>query len=151
MRSWQPERLLLPMFLTIQLWQAFLLKSSSPSTQSKQQNKFGKKYLQIHHCTKLKIMGATKTSAEGATAMKTKNVKAFGTEAAAADLQQLNIRRRYPTPHDVEIDILYCGVCHSDLHTARNEWHGTIYPCVPGHEIVGKIISVGDHVKKFRV
>ena len=96
-------------------------------------------------------MGATKTSAEGATAMKTKNVKAFGTEAAAADLQQLNIRRRYPTPHDVEIDILYCGVCHSDLHTARNEWHGTIYPCVPGHEIVGKIISVGDHVKKFKV
>ena len=51
----------------------------------------------------------------------------------------------------MEIEILYCGVCHSDLHTARNEWHGTIYPCVPGHEIVGRIVSVGGHVAKFKV
>lgn len=78
-------------------------------------------------------------------------VKAFGTKAADEQLQQLNIQRRTPTPHDVEIEILYCGVCHSDLHTAKNEWHGTIYPCVPGHEIVGKIVKVGDHVKKFKV
>ncbi|HYH15070.1 MAG TPA: NAD(P)-dependent alcohol dehydrogenase, partial [Flavisolibacter sp.] len=83
--------------------------------------------------------------------IKTKDTKAFGTEAATADLQQLNIKRRQPTPHDVEIDILYCGVCHSDLHTARNEWHSTIYPCVPGHEIVGRIINVGGHVSRFRV
>ncbi|MCC9138872.1 NAD(P)-dependent alcohol dehydrogenase [Pontibacter silvestris] len=83
--------------------------------------------------------------------MEVKNVKAFGTEAAEAPLEQLNIDRRTPTPHDVEIEILYCGVCHSDLHTARNEWHGTLYPCVPGHEIVGRIVSVGDHVTKFKV
>lgn len=96
-------------------------------------------------------MEATRTTAEGAGIMKSKEVKAFGTEAADAALAGLNIRRRYPTPHDVEIDILFCGVCHSDLHTARNEWHGTIYPCVPGHEIVGKIVSVGEHVTKFKV
>ncbi len=96
-------------------------------------------------------MEALKTSPEGATKIITKNVKAFGAEAADAQLQQLNIQRRKPTAHDVEIEILFCGVCHSDLHTARNEWHGTIYPCVPGHEIVGKIISVGSNVRKFKV
>jgi uncharacterized zinc-type alcohol dehydrogenase-like protein len=81
----------------------------------------------------------------------TKNVKAFGTAAANADLKQINIQRRTPTPYDIEIEILYCGVCHSDLHTARNEWHGTVYPCVPGHEIVGKVVSVGSGVSKFKV
>jgi uncharacterized zinc-type alcohol dehydrogenase-like protein len=80
-----------------------------------------------------------------------KDIKAFGTQAAEAQLEQLGIRRRAPKPHDVEIDILYCGVCHSDLHTARNEWHGTIYPCVPGHEIVGKVVSIGEHVTKYKV
>jgi alcohol dehydrogenase (NADP+) len=95
-------------------------------------------------------MEAVRTTAEGATKVATKNVKAFGTTAASADLNQLKIQRRKPTAHDVEIEILYCGVCHSDLHTARNEWHGTIYPCVPGHEIVGKIVSIGSHVKKFK-
>lgn len=80
-----------------------------------------------------------------------KDILAFGTLAADAPLKQLGIKRRITTPHDVAIDILYCGVCHSDLHTARNEWHGTIYPCVPGHEIVGRITHVGDHVKKFKV
>jgi uncharacterized zinc-type alcohol dehydrogenase-like protein len=83
--------------------------------------------------------------------VKTKQLKAFGTEAANAPLNQLTIKRREPTAHDVVIDILYCGVCHSDLHTARNEWHGTIYPCVPGHEIVGKVVSVGNHVSKLKV
>lgn len=83
--------------------------------------------------------------------MEVTNIKAYGTEAAEAPLNQLSINRRKTTPHDVEIDILYCGVCHSDLHTARNEWHGTVYPCVPGHEIVGKIKSVGNHVTKFKV
>jgi len=95
-------------------------------------------------------MEAIRTTAEGATAIKTTEVKAFGTNAPEASLQSLNIKRRKPTPHDIEIEILYCGVCHSDLHTARNEWHGTIYPCVPGHEIVGRIVSVGSHVKKFK-
>ncbi|WP_304488661.1 NAD(P)-dependent alcohol dehydrogenase [Dyadobacter sp. CY312] len=81
----------------------------------------------------------------------TTNVKAYGTEAAEAPLDQMSIQRRKPTPHDVEIDIQFCGVCHSDLHTARSEWGPSIYPCVPGHEIVGRIVSVGDHVKKFKV
>src|SRR3982750_1387182 len=83
--------------------------------------------------------------------MEVKNIKAFGTEAAEAPLNQLNINRRKTTPHDVQIEIIYCGVCHSDLHTARNEWHGTVYPAVPGHEIVGRVTKVGDHVKKFKV
>ncbi len=83
--------------------------------------------------------------------MHTEVIKAYGTTAATTPLDQLSINRREPTPHDVVIDILFCGVCHSDLHTARNEWHGTIYPCVPGHEIVGKVVRVGDHVKKFKV
>src|SRR3954469_3487426 len=96
-------------------------------------------------------MEAVRTTAEGATAIITKDVKAFGTDAPEAHLQPVNIKRRKPTPHDIEIEILYCGVCHSDLHTARNEWHGTIYPCVPGHEIVGRIVSVGNYVTKFKV
>lgn len=83
--------------------------------------------------------------------MNTHNVKAFGTEAPEADLKQMNIKRRNVLAKDVEIDILYCGVCHSDLHTARNEWHGTIYPNVPGHEIVGRITKVGNNVSKFKV
>lgn len=83
--------------------------------------------------------------------IETTNVKAYGTDAAEAQLDQRGIQRRKPTAHDVEIDILYCGVCHSDLHTARNEWHGTTYPCVPGHEIVGKVVSIGAHVHKFKV
>ncbi|MDO1446986.1 NAD(P)-dependent alcohol dehydrogenase [Rhodocytophaga aerolata] len=89
-------------------------------------------------------------TAEKTSAIKAKEAKAFGTEAAEAPLHQLSIKRRNPTPHDVEIEILYCGVCHSDLHTVRNEWHGTIYPCVPGHEIVGRVVSVGSHVSKFK-
>lgn len=79
------------------------------------------------------------------------NIKAFGTDTADAALNQIAIKRRDVGSHDVEIDILFCGVCHSDLHTARNEWHGTVYPCVPGHEIIGKVIAVGDQVNKFNV
>jgi len=96
-------------------------------------------------------MEAIKATAEGVKTVSTKQVKAFGTDAATAPLQELNIRRRKAKPHDVEIEILYCGVCHSDLHTVRNEWHGTVYPCVPGHEIVGRVVSVGGHVNKFKV
>lgn len=83
--------------------------------------------------------------------MTTTQVKAFGTDAPDADLQQMNIERRNVTPNDVEIEILFCGVCHSDLHTARNDWGGTIYPAVPGHEIVGKVSNVGASVSKFKV
>jgi uncharacterized zinc-type alcohol dehydrogenase-like protein len=82
--------------------------------------------------------------------METKEVKAYGTYNAFAPLERLSINRRIPTSHDVEIDILFCGVCHSDLHTVRNEWHGSVYPVVPGHEIVGKVIRVGEDVKKFK-
>lgn len=83
--------------------------------------------------------------------MNTTQVKAFGTEAADADLKELNINRRAVNEKDIEIDILYCGVCHSDLHTARNDWGFTSYPAVPGHEIVGKITKVGNGVTKFKV
>ncbi|MBC9811436.1 NAD(P)-dependent alcohol dehydrogenase [Crocinitomicaceae bacterium CZZ-1] len=82
--------------------------------------------------------------------MNTYTVKAFGTEAPEAALKEMNIERREVTATDVEIEILYCGVCHSDLHTARNEWHGTIYPNVPGHEIVGRIIKIGSGVTRFK-
>ncbi len=78
-------------------------------------------------------------------------VKAYAAKSAATPIEPWSINRRDPKPHDVQIDILYCGVCHSDLHTARNEWGGTIYPCVPGHEIVGRVTKVGDHVKKYKV
>ena len=83
--------------------------------------------------------------------METNNVKAFGTESAQASLNEMKIQRRALTSRDIEIDILFCGVCHSDLHTARNDWGGTIYPSVPGHEIIGRISKVGDAVSKFKV
>jgi uncharacterized zinc-type alcohol dehydrogenase-like protein len=78
-------------------------------------------------------------------------VKAYGARAADKPLEPMDIERRAPGVHDVEIRIAYCGVCHSDLHTVRSEWAGTIFPCVPGHEIVGEVTAVGDHVRKFRV
>ena len=83
--------------------------------------------------------------------METKNVKAFGTQASDAPLKQMNIERREVTAKDIEIEILYCGVCHSDLHTARNDWGGTNYPAVPGHEIVGRVINTGSEVTKLKV
>lgn len=75
----------------------------------------------------------------------------YGTDSAEAPLGPLKFERRDPNAHDVQIDILYCGVCHSDLHTARNEWGNTIYPVVPGHEIIGRVTRVGDKVTKFKV
>ena len=83
--------------------------------------------------------------------MNTFEVKAFGTDAPTADLKEIQINRREVTAKDIEIEILYCGVCHSDLHTARNDWGGTVYPAVPGHEIVGKITKVGKDVTKLKV
>lgn len=83
--------------------------------------------------------------------MNTKQVKAYGTEAADASLEQLTIKRREVTSTDVEIDILYCGVCHSDLHFARNDWGMTQYPVVPGHEIVGLVSRVGEGVTKYNI
>jgi len=77
-------------------------------------------------------------------------VKAFGAYAADKSLEALDITRRAPGDHDVQIDIAYCGVCHSDLHTVRGEWSGTLYPCVPGHEIVGRVSAVGARVTGFQ-
>ncbi|MFD2518729.1 NAD(P)-dependent alcohol dehydrogenase [Salinimicrobium flavum] len=79
-----------------------------------------------------------------------KEVKAYAAHAAEKDLEPHAISRREPGPEDVEIEILYCGVCHSDIHTARNEWGGTRYPVVPGHEIVGKITRTGEAVTRFK-
>lgn len=78
-------------------------------------------------------------------------VKAFAARAADQPLGPFDLERRTPGPLDVEIEILYSGVCHSDIHTARNEWGGTMYPVVPGHEIVGKVSAVGSEVTKHQV
>jgi len=76
--------------------------------------------------------------------------KGYAAQSATSPLAPFAFERRDPGPVDVQIDIVYCGVCHSDLHTARGEWPGTRYPCVPGHEIVGRVARVGGQVLKFR-
>ena len=79
--------------------------------------------------------------------------KAYSTASATSPFASSTIPRRDPTEHDVQIDILFCGICHSDLHYARDEWHSvmpTVYPCVPGHEIVGRVTKVGSAVTKFK-
>ena len=79
------------------------------------------------------------------------STKAYSAASATSPLGPAAIERRVPTDSDVQIQILYCGVCHSDLHFARDEWHFTQYPAVPGHEIVGRVTAVGGGVKKFKV
>ena len=83
--------------------------------------------------------------------MNSTHTKAFGTNSPTDNLKQMTIERRTLTAKDIEIEILYCGVCHSDLHTANNDWGGSIYPVVPGHEIVGKITNVGSEITRFKV
>jgi uncharacterized zinc-type alcohol dehydrogenase-like protein len=81
------------------------------------------------------------------------NAKAYSAASATSPLASTQIPRRDPTEHDVQIEILFCGICHSDLHQVRNEWSGvmpTVYPCVPGHEIVGRVTRVGSAVAKFK-
>ncbi len=78
------------------------------------------------------------------------NTKAYAAQSATEALTPFSFQRREVQAHDVQIDILYCGVCHSDIHQARNEWGGSIYPMVPGHEIVGRVIKTGDRVTKFK-
>ena len=75
---------------------------------------------------------------------------AYAAQSPTTPLAPFNFQRREVGNHDVQIEILYCGVCHSDLHTVRGEWAGTAYPCVPGHEIVGRVVKVGTHVTKFK-
>jgi len=77
--------------------------------------------------------------------------KAYAAQSPAASLTPWNFERREVGSHDVQFDILFCGVCHSDLHQVRNDWFPGIFPMVPGHEIVGRVVKVGDHVKKFKV
>ncbi len=77
--------------------------------------------------------------------------KAYAAPAANIPLAPFRLERRAPGAHDVQIEILFCGVCHSDLHQIRDEWGGSIFPMVPGHEIVGRVMAVGDHVSKFKV
>ena len=78
-------------------------------------------------------------------------VQGYAAKSATEKLVPYSFERREPRPNDVAIEILYCGVCHSDIHSARNEWGGAIYPMVPGHEIVGKVTKVGAQVTKFKV
>lgn len=80
----------------------------------------------------------------------TPQTKAYAAPSAKSPLEPFSLVRRDPLPDDVKIDILFCGVCHSDIHTARDEWGGTTYPCVPGHEILGRVVAVGRNVKKFK-
>lgn len=83
--------------------------------------------------------------------MNSKQIKAFGTDVAKAPLREITINRRTVQAHDVEFEVLYCGICHSDLHQIKNDFGGTLFPIVPGHEIVGRITTVGEHVKNFKV
>jgi alcohol dehydrogenase (NADP+) len=81
------------------------------------------------------------------------NAKAYSVAGATSPFVSTTIARRDPTDSDVQIEILFCGICHSDVHQARNEWSGmmpTVYPCVPGHEIVGRVTKVGSAVRKFK-
>jgi uncharacterized zinc-type alcohol dehydrogenase-like protein len=95
---------------------------------------------------------AAQTAAKQASP-KTFPAKAFAANSPTSGLGPFSFQRRAPGPQDVQIEILFCGVCHSDLHQARNEWKevmATVYPCVPGHEIVGRVTAVGKEVKKFK-
>ncbi|HLY40113.1 MAG TPA: NAD(P)-dependent alcohol dehydrogenase [Terracidiphilus sp.] len=79
--------------------------------------------------------------------------RAYSVSSATSPFASSTIERRDPTENDVQIEILFCGICHSDLHQARNEWSGlmpTVYPCVPGHEILGRVVKIGSAVKKFK-
>lgn len=83
--------------------------------------------------------------------MRLKKIKAYGSESSNSILNEMQISRRALTTTDVAIDILFCGVCHTDLHIARNDWGVTMYPAVPGHEIVGKVVAIGAKVSKFKI
>ena len=83
--------------------------------------------------------------------METTTVKAYGATASTQDLKPLDIQRRAVGIDDIKIDITYCGVCHSDIHTAKNDWKGTKYPIVPGHEIIGRVTAIGANISTHKV
>lgn len=98
-------------------------------------------------------MTETKAAGPSVAAPPTHDARAFAAQSPTTPLAPAIIRRREPGPTDVRMQVLYCGVCHSDLHTVRDEWHQwmpTAYPCVPGHEIVGRVTAVGRDVRRFR-
>jgi alcohol dehydrogenase (NADP+) len=95
----------------------------------------------------------TVTAQQPAKVSHTFAAQAFAAQSPSSGMTPYRFQRRSPRPQDVQIDILFCGVCHSDLHTVRNEWKEvmpTVYPCVPGHEIVGRVVKVGSAVKRFK-
>jgi uncharacterized zinc-type alcohol dehydrogenase-like protein len=95
----------------------------------------------------------TGTETQTSSHVSTFPAKAFAAQSAQSGLGPHTVQRRDPQPQDVQIEILYCGVCHSDLHQVRDEWNAfapTVYPCVPGHEIVGRVVKVGSAVRKFK-
>ena len=95
----------------------------------------------------------TNTEEEKTSTGNAHQAKAYAARSATSGLAPTSIKRREPGPTDVQIEILFCGVCHSDLHQVRNEWESmmpTVYPCVPGHEIVGRVTGVGSAVKKIQ-
>jgi alcohol dehydrogenase (NADP+) len=96
---------------------------------------------------------AGQQTAKSSEKTRTSTAKAFAARSATSGMAPFSLERRSPGPEDIQIEILYCGVCHSDLHQVRNEWEGvlpTVYPCVPGHEIVGRVVKAGSAVKKFK-
>jgi uncharacterized zinc-type alcohol dehydrogenase-like protein len=98
-------------------------------------------------------MSETTKSTSAEAAAKTYEAKAYAASGASSGLAPATIRRRAPRPQDVQLDVLFCGVCHSDLHQVRGEWQKTMpttYPCVPGHEIVGRVAKAGSAVRKFK-
>jgi alcohol dehydrogenase (NADP+) len=78
------------------------------------------------------------------------STKSYAAQTAASVLAPFALQRRDPLPTDIQIEILFCGVCHSDIHQARNEWQNTVFPCVPGHEIVGRVVKVGSEVRRIK-
>jgi uncharacterized zinc-type alcohol dehydrogenase-like protein len=79
------------------------------------------------------------------------DTKGYAAQSAKSPVAPWNFQRREVKPKDVQIDILYCGICHSDLHQVRDEWGGSIYPMVPGHEIIGRVSKIGRQVQKFKI
>ena len=119
-------------------------RKSSPSSRAR------KSTAQAKPRTRAGMTSATSAAAPKRTAASTATrTAAYAAQSAETPLAPFVIQRRKPGPHDVQLEILYCGVCHSDVHMARNEWRQTIYPVVPGHEIVGRVSAIGAEVTRF--